>query len=163
MSVTLLFDTYAVERKSGSPQDVRDFTNEVFKLMKVDPKLKDKKSKKGRPPIISFRWGKTWSFKAVIKSISQKFTLFTSDGTPVRATLQLTLQQVLQDGIYPKQNPTSFAEVEQVYVVAPGETIDAIAFAVYGEALRWREIAEYNNLDNPLRLLPGQKLAIPSR
>lgn len=163
MTVSLLFDTYTLDHGNGPPKDVREYTEKVFGLMKVDPKLKDSKTKKSRPPIVSFRWGKTWSFKAVIKSISQKFTLFTADGTPVRATLQLTLQQVQQDGTYPPQNPTSVAEVERVHVVGPGETLDGIAFTVYGDPMRWREIAEYNNLENPMRLQPGQKLAIPNR
>ena len=163
MTVSLLFDTYTLDHGKGPPKDVREYTEKVFALMKVDPKLKDSKTKKSRPPIVSFRWGKTWSFKAVIKSITQKFTLFTGDGTPVRATLQLTLQQIQQDGTYPPQNPTSVAEVERVHVVGPGETLDAIAFTVYGDPMRWRDIAEYNNLENPMRLQPGQKLAIPNR
>ena len=163
MSVTILFDTYAMDNGDGPPKDVREYTEKIFALMKVDSSLKDSKTGKSRPPIISFRWGRTWSFKSVIKSISQKFTLFTSVGTPVRATLQWGLQQIQQDGTYPPQNPTSVADVERVHVVGPGETIDGIAFTVYGDAMRWRQIAEYNNLDNPLRLQPGQKLAIPNK
>ncbi|HLG50038.1 MAG TPA: LysM domain-containing protein, partial [Chloroflexota bacterium] len=45
--------------------------------------------------------------------------------------------------------------------VSPGETIDTIAFQEYGDPNQWRRIADYNRLDNPLRLRAGQKLAIP--
>lgn len=162
MSVSLLFDTYALARGGGDPSDVRDYTEKVFKLMKVDPSLKDPKTNKSRPPIVSFRWGNTWSFKAVITSISQRFSLFTSDGTPVRATLSVSFQQVQQEGTYPKQNPTSGGEVEKVHLVGPGETIDAIAFRQYGDSAKWPLIADFNHLDNPMKLAPGQKLAIPS-
>jgi len=46
-------------------------------------------------------------------------------------------------------------------VVMPGETIDGIAFSEYGDSKRWRAIADFNNLDNPLRLRIGQRLALP--
>jgi len=165
LTVSLLFDTYSLPAISGQdsqePQDVRDFTEKVFGLMKVDPSLKDSESKTSRPPRVSFRWGNSWSFKAVITTITQRFTLFTSDGKPVRATLDVTFQQIEQEGTYPPQNPTSVAEIEKVHVVGPGETIDGIAFKEYGDSRKWRLIADFNQLDNPLRIRPGQTLAIP--
>jgi hypothetical protein len=157
LHVSLLFDTYA----TAQPQDVRNYTELVFGLMKVDPTTKDTTNKTGRPPRVSFRWGNSWSFKAVITQITQRFTLFLSDGTPVRATLDVTFQQVEQEGTYPAQNPTSTAETQKVHVVGPGETIDSIAFLEYGDSRHWRVIADFNELDNPMRLRPGQQLAIP--
>ena len=157
LTLSLLFDTYSMD---GQP-DVRQYTEKVLNLMKIDPSLKDSKSQGGRPPRVSFRWGKYWSFKAVITSITQRFTLFMSDGRPVRATLDVTFQQVESEGTYPPTNPTSTAEVQKVRVVRPGETVDSIAFEEYGDAARWRLIADHNDLDDPLRLRPGQRLAIP--
>ena len=74
----------------------------------------------------------------------------------------MTFQQVEEDGTYPKTNPTSYAEVQKVHVVVPGETIDAIAFQEYGDSTLWKLIADHNELDDPLRLRPGQRLAIPA-
>lgn len=165
LSVSLLFDTLTLTpptgQPSGTPQDVRGYTEKVFKLMEVDPSLKDSQSQTGRPPRVSFRWGTAWTFKSVITSITQRFTLFTSDGTPVRATLDVTFQQVEQEGTYPAQNPTSGGEAQKVHVVGPRETLDGIAFMEYGDSRCWRLIADHNHLDNPMRLRPGQKLAIP--
>jgi hypothetical protein len=163
MTVSLLFDTYALAATGGgtNPQDVRKYTEKVLDLMKVDPSLKDSTSGHSRPPRVSFRWGNSWSFKSVITSVTQRFTMFLSDGTPVRATLNVTFQQVEQEGTYPPQNPTSLAEVRKIRVVGPGETIDTIAFQEYGDSRKWKVIADFNNLDNPLRLRPGQRLAIP--
>jgi hypothetical protein len=161
LTVSLLFDTYT-QSTGGPPKDVRTYTEKVFGLMMVDSTLKDAKSKSSRPPIVTFHWGNSWSFKAVITSVAQKFSLFTSDGTPVRATLNVTFQQVEQQGTAPPTNPTSVAHVEKVHVVGPRETIDAIAFTELGDARKWPTIADYNNLDNPLKLRPGQKLAIPT-
>ena len=114
--------------------------------------------------MVEFQWGKTWSFKAVITDISQKFTLFRSDGTPVRATLDVSFLQAKDDGHYPGQNPTTIGRPGyKRWVVKEGDSIDWIAFDEYNDSAMWRFIAETNNLDNPLLLRPGQVLAIAPR
>lgn len=58
-----------------------------------------------RPPIFVFTWGQNRYLRCFIKSLTLKFTLFLPDGTPVRATADLKLQQVERDGITrPKKN-----------------------------------------------------------
>jgi nucleoid-associated protein YgaU len=42
-----------------------------------------------------------------------------------------------------------------------GDRLDLIAANVYGNATKWRLIAEYNNIDNPETLKPGQTIMIP--
>ncbi|MCA9972369.1 MAG: LysM peptidoglycan-binding domain-containing protein, partial [Anaerolineales bacterium] len=52
-------------------------------------------------------------------------------------------------------------QVLRTWPVIRGDRLDLIASAVYGDATRWRQIADYNNLDDPLTLRPGQRLIIP--
>jgi len=114
--------------------------------------------------VVEFQWGSTWTFEAVITSISQKFTLFRYDGIPVRATLDVTFLQAKEKGKYPGQNPTTVGRPGyKRRVVKEGDTIDWIAFDEYNDSAMWRFIAETNNLDNPLLLRPGQVLAIAPR
>jgi len=159
----LLFDTYTMEPVAGRshPPSVRDYTDKLLKLAKIDPELKDPKTKRARPPRVTLRWGNWTSFKAVVTNVTQRFTLFTSSGTPVRAVASITLQEVAETGVFPATNPTSRAEARQMYRVSPGEMIDSVAFKFYGDAHKWRLIADYNRLEDPLRLLPGQQLMIP--
>ena len=164
LEVQLLFDTLTMlaDGSDTTPQDVREYTEKVLDLMKIDATTADSsKGTPGRPPRVSFRWGRFWSFKSVITSVNQNFTLFWDDGRPIRATLTASFQQVETEGTYPPQNPTSVARPEKVRTVLPGETIDAIAFSEYGDSSRWRAIADFNHLDNPLRLRVGQQLALP--
>jgi hypothetical protein len=155
LKMQLFFDTYS----DGG--DVRETTNKIWKLMRIDDKLKGYSSGKGRPPLVEFQWGRTWSFQAVLTQISQKFTLFRYDGTPVRATLDVTFVQVKEEGNYPGQNPTSVVVPgHKRRIVKDGDTIDWIAFEEYGDASHWRFIAETNNLDNPQKLRPGQVISI---
>ena len=50
----------------------------------------------GRPPMVTFIWGSTVTFKAVADNLSVQYTLFRADGTPVRAQAQLSLIQAEQ-------------------------------------------------------------------
>ena len=155
----LLFDTYVKPRAAGAdPEDVSTYTNKLFKLMEIEPSTVPSGDGQGRPPYVSFCCG-DFKFKSVVKSVSQTFTLFWTDGRPVRAKVDINFLQV--DAPLPNQNPTSFGLARKVRVVSPNETIDSIAYAEYGDASRWRLIAEYNRLDNPMRLRAGQRLVIP--
>lgn len=48
------------------------------------------------------------------------------------------------------------------YCVKPGDTLSAIALAVYGDSRRYLEIAQANQLADPNRLQVGQVLIIPT-
>lgn len=155
LQMQLFFDTYETGK------DVRKTTDLIWKLMNIDEKLTDMTSVKGRPPMVEFHWGTTWAFKAVITQISQKFTLFRYDGTPVRATLDVTFMQAKDEGKYPGQNPTTVGKPGyKRRQVKEGENIDWIAYDEYGDSSLWRYIAETNELDNPQKLRAGQVLAI---
>ncbi len=158
LQMQLFFDTYA------EGKDVRkEYTDSIWQLMMVDQALKDPKNKKGRPPKVRFQWGSAWSFDAVITSVNQKFTLFLSDGTPVRATLDVTFQQIKDEALLPPQNPTSGGVGgERVWVVNEGDTLAWIAYKEYGDANQWRLIADANRLTQVRRLVPGTVLEIPN-
>ncbi len=167
LEMELFFDTYAMA-SDGQAKDVRkEYTDKIWKLMMVDEKLKDKKSKKARPPMVLFQWGNAWSFNAVISSIQQKFTLFLQDGTPVRATLTVAFEQVKDDARLapqlPPQNPTSGGlGGERFWTVVDGDTLQWIAYKEYGDATRWRMIADANNVSAVRHLEPGTTLVIPN-
>lgn len=155
LEMELFFDTY----EDGS--DVRRMTNKIWQLMAVDESLTDRTTTRGRPPLCQFIWGQMKSFKAVIKSITQRFTMFTSGGIPVRATLTVTFEEAEKAGKYPLQNPTTGGNPGyKTRVVKEGDALDWIAHEEYGDATLWRFIADINNIDNPKALKPGQILSI---
>jgi hypothetical protein len=159
LQMNLVFDSYAKQ------QDVREDTEKLLSLTDV-PEAQTGSGKSKRPPHVEFGWGSFRSFRAVITQVSQKYTLFLSDGTPVRATLQVTLQEVPKEAAKKQgkgQNPTSHAVgARKVRIVQPGDTIDWLAAVELGDANAWRRLAEANRLDDPRRLRPGQLLFIPS-
>jgi nucleoid-associated protein YgaU len=93
--------------------------------------------------------------------VSLNFTLFRSDGTPVRAEAQVTFTAYEDDNaILPFQNPSSRSESRSMYLVRAGETLDYIAYVEYGDPNYWRHLADVNGLTNPLNLKPGQVLKV---
>ncbi len=153
LKLALTFDTY----ESG--EDVSKQTNKLWKFM--EPVESRSNPRKKEPPRVAFHWG-VFRFAAVITNMTQKFTLFTKDGTPVRAKVDVTFTQHNDVNDYPAQNPTSGGgPVMGIWQVIRGDRLDNIAANVYGDATRWRQIAEFNALDNPLALRPGQRIVIP--
>jgi nucleoid-associated protein YgaU len=43
-----------------------------------------------------------------------------------------------------------------------GDTLQSVAFKAYGDPALWREIARANDIDDPMRVRPGQRLLVPS-
>ncbi len=139
--------------------DVTTKVDQLFDAM--EPHEKTKKDKPS-PPFCSFGWGvKTYISNAVLKTVAVKYTRFKPDGTPIRASATVTLEE-LRPGTA-KTNPTSGspdAEVERI--LRPGDTLASIAYEELGTPTLWRVIAEVNGVDDPFRLVPGTSLIIPS-
>lgn len=158
LTFQLFFD---VSEKQGG--DVRKHINEMWKLAMIDESKKNRSTQRSRPPLCLFQWGQHWSFQAVVASLTVRYTLFREDGTPVRATADVTFQEASDEADQPGTNPTSHAEPgRRRRIVQPRDTLALIAFEEYGDSNRWRAIAEDNRLDDPLSLTPGQVLSIPT-
>ena len=156
LKLSLVFDTYE------SDEDVSLQTNQLWKLMESKTRREGNRNRKVPPPEVAFEWG-VFRFVAVITNMTQKFTLFKPDGTPVRAKVDVTFTQHKDLEDYPSQNPTSGGgDIERVWRVIAGDRLDTIAHEVYGDATRWRVIADYNHLTDPLALRAGQQLIIPA-
>jgi nucleoid-associated protein YgaU len=87
---------------------------------------------------------------------NQKFT----SGEPLRADVKLSL---VQTGVpTPGQNPTTRATSGfGQHTVKDGDTLPSISYGAYGDATKWRLIAEANGVDNPLHLRRGRRLSLP--
>ena len=158
MTLRLFFDT----TDDGNP--VTTYTDQLLGLMEVDSSLPgtNENTNNARPPWVQFNWGSMHSFKAVVSSASVSFTYFSSQGTPLRATVDLTLTQYEDGKVFGPQNPTPGTPPPQrAHRVQPGETLDRIAATHYGSPTNWRAIAEINGIEDPLALKPGRVLAIP--
>jgi nucleoid-associated protein YgaU len=118
-------------------------------------------NKKETPPLVVLRWGSVTAFAAYISSVSVKYSLFAPDGTPIRATCSVTMEEM--PGVLAGQNPTSGAlETRRVHTVVTGDTLASVAYREYGDPTMWRVIAAANGIDDPLRIPAGTALQVPA-
>ena len=113
-----------------------------------------------RPPRLTFTFG-SFSFEGVVKSLSVQYTLFEPNGKPIRADVKLSLMQ-WDPAPHKGQNPTTRSEGGLgVHVVREGDSLASLAYRYYGDATRWRAIAQENGIDDPLQLRGGRTLNVP--
>lgn len=168
MTVDLFFDS--TEKGTGSNADsVTVETDKFYGLVKIDPQTH-------APPICVFIWGKKFpgdslpafyqdqkrtEFKGLVTDVKQEFSLFSPEGTPLRAklTLQIAEYKPLHDQI--KQLNLQSPDHTRSHVLARGETLASVAADFYLNPARWRAIADENNLQDPRRIDPGMTLTLP--
>jgi nucleoid-associated protein YgaU len=126
------------------------------------PTSKSIAARKPASPWVRFDWGTatTTSFDGVVTSFSVSYPLFDVDGTPLRATCSLTIEEAGVDT--PGQNPTSGSlEARNTHRVVAGDSLPLLAWRQYGDPKAWRAIAAANDIDDPMILLPGTELLLP--
>jgi LysM repeat protein len=156
--------------------DVGDNVNDKFVIplrdfLTADVPVVDKQTKqvKGqRPPYCLFTWG-NFQFRGVVEKVSCTFLMFKSDGTPIRAKVQVGLKEngrgatsggaggggvVLTAGVL-----SGSGTAAKTYLSIPGDSTTSIA-ARFGASPQ--DIAMANNISDPMEIPPGTPLVIPA-
>jgi len=111
--------------------------------------------------VILFIWGR-FTFKGVIESLSQKYTMFLSDGTPVRAECALKMRSVIDVDVDDPSKSQQFSAggSTSTHQVADNDRLDLIAAQYLGDSGRWTEIAALNDVVDPGNIAgsDGQRL-----
>ncbi len=155
----LAFELYFDTSEEGEVQgvsDVRKLTQPFFDLVRL-------KATAHAPPIVRFTWGEGLSFRAVVEQVSQRFSQFSVDGVPQRATLTLKLKQFMTLEEQLKALNLQSSDHVKTRVVRRGDTLAGIAAREYGDPGAWKIIAEENPeaITNPRNLVPGMVLRLP--
>lgn len=162
MRFSLFFDTYAAGTDTNDwklalttklptyfKTDVRKYTDPFYKLLDVDEDTH-------KPNMVEFEWGNI-KFKGYITDIQEKFTMFSSQGKPLRATLDITIKSTKKDN-----NVRNSPDRTKHHVLESGDRLYAIAKEEYGSCAEWRRIAVANHIDNPRLLKSGESIVIPA-
>jgi hypothetical protein len=89
LELDLLFDV-ALAGSSVPADDVRQLTGPLWQLAENLPQRQGH----GRPPVVHFVWGKSWSFPSVVVAAAERLESFTPEGAPRRSWLRLRLRRV---------------------------------------------------------------------
>jgi nucleoid-associated protein YgaU len=149
LTMDLLFDTYT----DGGREDVSVRTKNFADMLAIDAAFH-------APPRVEFKWGQ-FAFKAVVEKLSQRFTMFRSDGIPVRATLSVTFKQFRSLAEQLEQPRRNSADKTKRRVFTADDRLFLLAFREYQDPRYWRVIAARNEIDDPFSLAPGDVLILP--
>ncbi len=113
------------------------------------------------PPTVAFIWGENLNFKGKLNNYSASYTVFDRDGTPVRAQLDLTItgEEIRFVG---DENPFESPDRTKQRTLKYGDTLWMMAQEEYGDAARWKTIAQANGILNPRALNGVMRLKVPS-
>lgn len=118
-----------------------------------------------RLPVLMVMWGVggplRGGLKVNLERLDVEYERFDWTGVPVWAKVTMTLIEYTKP--LPRQNPTSGGlPGRSRHLVSQGEGLVQIATSAYGTPRAWREVAEANRIDDPLRIKPGRLLALPA-
>ena len=154
LTMDLLFDTYGVEGPGGAPVPVTDVTDRIYALLDIPKGWQ-------RPRYCTFVWGR-FRLQCLLERVGGRFTLFTPEGVPVRATLNVVFREFHPEDDQLRVDSSSGGNFVSLYTVRAGDTLPGVAAQQRRDPADWRRIAEANDIDDPLRLTPGQSLTLPS-
>jgi hypothetical protein len=146
LSMELLFDT------SQSDQDVRlDTTITLAEMIQQNVKTT------AMVPIVRFSWG-TFLFVGIISSMDETLDLFSEQGVPKRATVNLSMNGVaLERGKEESPGGGAGIGMTPLTLSQAGDTLQNLV----GRLTRtgsWKATASANNIDNPRLMQAGTVL-----
>ncbi len=113
-------------------------------------------------PWLTYTWGAALP-NVQLTYLSVTYVRFNASGAPTRAKVSIKLSEMEGQGASGSRNPSSGGiGGREARVVVAGDSLARLAEEKYGEARRWRELAEANGLDDALRLRPGRSVYLPA-
>jgi nucleoid-associated protein YgaU len=156
--------------------DGRNVIRDCAQLLKWTYPINDPKSTAAEPPmvmpILYFSWNNFESglkfldpagrSALVLAKVDVTYVRFDPMGAVTRAKVNLSCK--IPPSTLQGTNPTSGGRPDRSgYLVTAGEDLPGIARANYGSPGYWRQLAQANGIDDPLRVRPGDRLFVPAR
>ena len=170
VTLELFFDT-TEDGTEANATPVTTLTNQFYALVKMS-------GNEHAPPRCRFNWGEEFpgliqqegsvsgvrkAFDCIVESIEQRFTMFSPEGIPLRATLTVSLREYTTLNKQLERLNLRSADHTRVHRVRRGETLPQIAYDTYGSVDQWRKIARANDILRPRDLEPGTVLVLPPK
>lgn len=120
----------------------------------------DYRSEIHEPGYVKLFWGET-SFQGRILTLKITYTLFSSDGKPLRAIGDAVFQNNLDSLTRSQQQNQTSPDLTHVRTVREGDTLPLMCARIYKNPKLYLEIARVNGLSNYRNLAVGSKLFFP--
>lgn len=113
-----------------------------------------------RPRMVEIVWGQL-VFSGALTSLAYSFKAFKPDGTPLRATAQVTFREAMDGFLQEAKTKTNSPDLTHLVTVKTGDTLSRLTHKMYGDSSLYMEVARVNNIINVRSLTPGTSLRFP--
>lgn len=113
-----------------------------------------------RPPYLKVSWGSLIS-DCILKSANITYTLFKPDGYPLRAKINATFSENIDDKKRTAQEGKNSPDLTHLRQVQEGDTLPLMSYRIYGDPSYYLKVARFNNLKNFRDLEIGRSIYFP--
>jgi len=100
-----------------------------------------------KPSYLMIVWGK-FLMTGVLKSANVTYTMFAPDGKPIRAKMNITVEESIADTLIGKILQLSSPDLSKSITVQEGDTLQLLCFKEYKDPSLYIKVAKVNNLKN---------------
>jgi nucleoid-associated protein YgaU len=129
---------------------IRTFLNLAYKI----------KDKIHEPQYVMINWGK-FIMTGVLASANVTYKMFAPDGSPLRATMSITINESISESLLGKMTMVLSPDLSKARIVEEGDTLPLLCHKEYRDASLYPQIAAVNNLKNYRKLKQGMELLFP--
>ncbi len=142
---------------TGVSSEKKDISKEIDRFLTLTAKIY---SDIHRPLYLKISWGNLVS-QCVLKSANISYTLFKPDGYPLRAKINASFTEIIDDKKRSAEENTSSPDLTHQRIVNEGDTLPLMTNRIYGDQSYYLEVARVNNLTNFRKLKVGTMLKFP--
>ncbi|MCA6362922.1 MAG: hypothetical protein IM638_07775 [Bacteroidetes bacterium] len=107
-----------------------------------------------RPNFVGIQWGEDISFNGVLSSFETNFTLFSPNGSPLRAKISLSFSEYIAPTTVVKQDAPKSPDLTHMLVTMQNTSLPQMCQQVWNDYSLYVKVARFNGL-NKFRNLPG--------
>ena len=110
--------------------------------------------------MVEIIWGNL-AFGGALSSLAYAFKAFKPDGTPLRATAQVSFREAMDGFLQEAKTKTNSPDLTHLVTVKAGDTLPLLSHKMYGKANLYLEVARVNKLVSVRSIKPGSVLRFP--
>lgn len=165
LNMELFFDSTDEGGTGEDAKSVTELTDPFYQLIRIDPATR-------ALPVILFTWGgdafpggrsyqtlgpSRHGFKGVLESVRQRFTMFSSLGKPLRATIAISMKEYKTLAELVAEQSAESSDRPAAQVLEEGQALTDVTDG-QGNSDAWRGMADANGIDDPEAVEPGTVL-----
>ena len=114
-----------------------------------------------RPRFLKLYWGADMKFPCILSNLDINYTLFNSDGTPLRVKISATFLNYLAQEARTAEERQSSPDLTHYRKGKSGERLDLLTYKIYNDSKYFLQVAKANALTSVRNLKPGLDIYFP--